>query len=102
MTPATRPDAIIAALSMRGLLELVDAVCGRRGVTRDELCGRCRTSAVIQARQELWWQLRQHPDHHYSLSEIGRLFGRDHSTVLYGIHAYRRRQHGPPRESQQP
>jgi chromosomal replication initiation ATPase DnaA len=91
---------VIDALRARDLLEFVDDVCRRRGVTRKELCDRGRTRAVAQARQELWWQLRQH--RHYSLGEIGRLFGRDHSTVLQGIDAHRRRLHGPPSPPEQP
>jgi chromosomal replication initiation ATPase DnaA len=93
---------IIDALHVRDLLDFVDEVCRRRGVTREELCGRGRTQAVVRARQELWWQLRQHPERHYSLCEIGRLFGRDHSTVLHGIDAYRRRLHDPLSQPQQP
>jgi chromosomal replication initiation ATPase DnaA len=93
---------IIDALRVRDLLDFVDEVCRRRGVTREELCGRGRTQAVVRARQELWWQLRQHPERHYSLCEIGRLFGRDHSTVLHGIDAYRRRLHDPLSQPQQP
>ena len=93
---------IIHALGMRNLRHLLDRVCRRRVVTPEQLCSRGRTQAVVRARQELWWQLRHDPEHHYSLSEIARLFGRDHSTVLYGIHAHRRRLHTLPNQLQQP
>jgi chromosomal replication initiation ATPase DnaA len=88
MNPTLHPDAVVAALSSRGLLDLVDAVCRRRGVTRYELCGRGRTHAVAAARHELWWLIRHHPDRCYSYSEIARLVSRDHATVLQGIAAY--------------
>lgn len=92
MSPPRQAEAIIAALSVRGLLDLVDTVCTSRGVTRHELCGRARSHAVCVARQELWWLIRNHPERRYSTPEIARLVGRDPSTVLYGIAAHQRRQ----------
>jgi chromosomal replication initiation ATPase DnaA len=90
MNPSLHLDTIVAGLSCRGLLHLVDAVCGRRGVTRDELCGRGRSRAVAAARHELWWLIRHHPDRRYSYSEIARLVCRDHVTVLQGVAAHDR------------
>lgn len=95
MHPNTHSDAILAALSVRGLLDLVDAVCARRGVTRQELCGRARSQAVAMARHELWWLIRYHPERCYSCSEIGRLVRRDPSSILHGIAAHQRRQLTP-------
>jgi chromosomal replication initiation ATPase DnaA len=89
-TPTTS-DVVVTRLAARGLLDLVDEVCTRRGVTRAEVCGHRRTRAVAAARQELWCQIRERPDRSYSYPEIGRLFGRDHSTVFYGVTAHRRR-----------
>jgi chromosomal replication initiation ATPase DnaA len=96
MTLSTRSETIISALAMRGLLELVDAVCAHRGVTRDELCGRSRTRAVAAARHELWWLMRHHPDRCYSYSEIARIVGRDHATVLHGVAIHTRSQTPQP------
>lgn len=93
-TTSHNPDAIVAALSVRGLLDLVDTVCRARGVTRRELCGQARTRAVAAARQELWWLIRNHPERRYSFPEIARLVGRDRTTVAYGIAAHRRRTSG--------
>jgi chromosomal replication initiation ATPase DnaA len=90
MTADSRPDAILRQLSTRGLLELVDAVCSRRGVTRDELCGHGRSRAVAAARHELWWLIRHHPDRRYSFCEIARIVGCDHATVVHGVAAHHR------------
>jgi chromosomal replication initiation ATPase DnaA len=84
--------AVVDALQIRGLLDLVDTVCARRGVTRDELCGRGRTQAVAAARHELWWLIRHHPDRRYSYCEIAHLVCRDHATVLQGVAAHDRLQ----------
>ncbi len=91
-----RPDAshaaaVLAALEMRNLTPLLDEVCRRRGVVRQDLCGRARTSSVSRARQELWWLIRNQPDRHYSLLEIASLFRRDHTTVSHGVRAHQRR-----------
>ena len=90
MTPSLHLDPIVVALACRGLLDLLDAVCDRRGVTRDELCGRSRSRAVAAARHELWWLIRHHPDRCYSYSEIARLVCRNHVTVLQGVAAHHR------------
>jgi chromosomal replication initiation ATPase DnaA len=83
--------SVLAALKMRNLTSLVDDVCRRRGVIREELCGRARTSSVSRARQKLWWLIRNQPGRHYSLLEIASLFRRDHTTVLHGIRAHQQR-----------
>lgn len=84
-------QAVLAALDVRNLTPLLDEVCRRRGVVREELCGRARTSSVSRARQELWWLIRNQFDRHYSLLEIASLFRRDHTTVRHGIRAHQRR-----------
>ena len=93
MSPAVdlNAHAVIAALTIRGLLSLADTICARRGVTRDELCGPNRTAGVAAARHELWWMIRNHPERHYSFSEIGRIVHRNHASVRHGIAAHARR-----------
>lgn len=91
MSLAPNPHAVIDALRARDLLDLVAGVCRAHGVTLDELCGRERTQAVSWARHEAWWHLRHHPDLHYSLAEIGRIFRRDHTTVGHGVASHARR-----------
>ena len=90
MNSITHSDGILAALAVRGLLNLADGVCRRRGVTRDELCGRGKSQAVAAARHELWWLIRHHPDRCYSYSEIARMVCRDHATILHGVAAHGR------------
>ena len=81
----------VAALSSRHLLPLAKEVCASRGVLLHELLGATRSRSVVRARHELWWRVRHHPDRCYSLPEIGRLFGKDHTTILAGIEAHARR-----------
>jgi chromosomal replication initiation ATPase DnaA len=90
-TSAPNADAVVRVLATRGLVALLDYVCGCRGVTREELCGRARNQSVSRARQELWWRIRNLPDRDYSYSEIARMFGRNPSTVLHGAIVHERR-----------
>ena len=79
------------ALNGRRLLHLAEEVCSARGVLLHEILGPIRSRNVVRARHELWWRIRHHPDRYYSLPEIGRLFGKDHTTILAGIEAHARR-----------
>jgi len=86
------PDAaVVQALDARDLLDLARQVCASRGVTLNELCSRVRYQGVSRARHEFWWLLLHHPDRFYSLSDIARLFQRDHTTVLAGVRAHESR-----------
>lgn len=76
---------VIAALSERDLLGLLDDVCRAHHVTRSDVCSRNRSRAVANARHEVWWRLRSLA---FSYVEIGRLFDRNHTTVLHGVRAW--------------
>ena len=57
-------------------------------LTVPELKGRSRTRHIVVARQEAMHLLARQG---WSTPRIGRLLGRDHSTVLHGIEAHKRR-----------
>lgn len=86
--------SVLESLELRDLVKLLDEICHRRAVTRDEVCGRARTKAIAHARHEVWWRLRHHPDASFSFGEIGRLFRRNHATVIHGVRAHQRRAQG--------
>jgi chromosomal replication initiation ATPase DnaA len=88
---ATVTYAVFSALKARKLADLLSEICDRRGVLIVDVCGRSRAPSAVRARQELWWRIRSHPDRHYSLSEIARFFGRNHTTIRQGIAAHLRR-----------
>lgn len=81
-------NAVLQELTQRDLLALLEVVCLRHHVTRAEVCSRIRTRMVSLARQELWWRLRNHPEVQFSYVELGRLFRRNHSTILQGVRAW--------------
>lgn len=77
-----------AALEERGLGLLLKTVCEVHHTTAEEVCGRVRGRNASRARYALWWKLRHHDKARFSLEEIGRLVGRNHTTVLEGIRVY--------------
>ncbi|MFO0739154.1 MAG: helix-turn-helix domain-containing protein [Labilithrix sp.] len=79
---------VISALAERDLLGLLDRVCREHHVTRAEVCSRNRSRSVANARHDLWWRLRHLHSLAFSYVEIGRLFERNHTTVLHGVRAW--------------
>jgi chromosomal replication initiation ATPase DnaA len=81
-------DAVIEDLRAHELFDLLEDVRRRRGVALTDICGDCRTQSVAAARREIWWRIRHHPERCYSLLEIARFFGTDHTTVRAALLAY--------------
>lgn len=71
------------------ILALVKRIAAAHDVTADELLGPSRESGPSHARQALWAAL--HERGHWSYPRIGKVFGRDHSTVIFGVNAHRQR-----------
>lgn len=68
--------------------ELAQVVAREHGLELAELIGgRGRAPYLVRARRDFWARLRAAGR---SLPEIGRLVGRDHSTVLNSLRAYER------------
>jgi chromosomal replication initiation ATPase DnaA len=64
------------------VLELAEPIERATGVTLERMLGDERCFSVSRARQELMAALWRNGK---SSSEIGRVLGRDHATVLYGL-----------------
>ena len=52
-------------------------------VPRMEICGRVRTARICDARHSVWFLLTRLGG--VSQSEIARMYGRDHTTVMSGV-----------------
>jgi chromosomal replication initiator protein len=65
-------------------------VAGRHGVSLEELIGPSRLRVIAHARQEAFFVLYE--SGRATTPQIGRWFGgRDHTTVIHGIRAHKRR-----------
>lgn len=85
-TPA---HEVIARLREIGMLDDVRAIAARYHVTIGQLCGTVRTPTATAARHAAWAHVRTIT--RLSSTEIGALFGRDHTTVLSGLARARER-----------
>ncbi len=63
----------------------IDRACDVTGVAREELLSRSRMRRITGARTEVWIALRAEG---LTTLQIGRAFGRDHSTVVELTKAY--------------
>ncbi len=64
---------------------ILSFICDQFKVTKDDLQSRSRQQAIAFPRQVAMYLTRKHTD--LSLSNIGRIYNRDHATVLYAIKA---------------
>lgn len=72
-------------------LEIVKSVADRHHVSESELLGPGRRRALFLARAEAMAEIRRlYGD---SLPQIGRLFGRDHSSVMNALKRFREQNH---------
>lgn len=63
--------------------KILNTVCQQFGVSVTDILGRNRDRVIAAPRQVAMYFLRKYT--HRKLSQIGVIFGRDHSTVVYGI-----------------
>lgn len=72
---------------MNAPIDIIRTVSDEYGLPVSEILGRCRTLQIAEARQMammLVWQLFG-----MKYVEIGKLFGRNHATVIYAIKSIR-------------
>jgi hypothetical protein len=55
------------------------------GFTYDEITSLDRHKAIVRARQLVMWELKTTVKPDISWMEIGRLFGRDHTTAMHAV-----------------
>ncbi len=62
---------------------IVASVALESGIPAEEIVGRSQSQATVRARWQAIARVREHTD--ASTPQIGRWFGRDHSSVLYAL-----------------
>lgn len=75
-------EGVMFRLQVRGLLAMAEEVALAHHVTVEEVASRARSKRVCAARRVVFARLRSLG---LSLPEIGRILGRDHTTVLVGL-----------------
>lgn len=75
----------IAIAGIRGrasIRQFTREVCAEAGVEMRLVMGRNRTAPICRLREVIWHRAYAEG---FSLSQIGRVFGRHHATILHGI-----------------
>jgi hypothetical protein len=88
-----RAETLKAASAMygdrRSVADIVKEVADFYGVTVDSVCGSRGIPVISTARKAAYYAIyMERPD--LSLTEIGRLLGRDHSTIIHGARSFAR------------
>lgn len=93
--PVKRPRV---AKSVRGVLItpydrvtlVIARVAASYGVTVEEIMGKSRNRPIVWARQEAYYAVKVATGAAYT--RVGKIFGRDHSTIMFGVDAYKNRE----------
>lgn len=81
-------DEIYERLREAGWLEITIAHCVGADLTLNQLLSATQDDEAVHVRRDLWLALWRRG---LGYTEIGRLFGRHHQTIAYGIRAARAR-----------
>ncbi|MCI5040041.1 MAG: hypothetical protein MRY81_10190 [Donghicola eburneus] len=83
----TKPGTISGPTSL--MEQITASVAAEHKVLPSELRGPSKFAQFIEPRRKVWAELQERG---YSLSQIGRFFGRDHTTIGYGIKEFQKAQ----------
>lgn len=67
---------------------LEEDVAAKHGLTVQKMLSAARKPASVIARKELFYTLNK--SHGWGLAEIGRKYGKDHTTILHAVVSYQR------------
>jgi ATPase involved in DNA replication initiation len=84
MTYSINWPGIIGKQKRRSMREIAEEVAAQQGVVMDLLRSDTRRHSVSHARQDA---MRLQRVEGYSYPQIGAFWGRDHTTVVYGVRA---------------
>jgi hypothetical protein len=87
--PAVEPP-VINLLTPPSWLTITCLVARKHGVTLADIVGERRSRKIVAARWEALYLVSTHM-RSLSLVVLGRLFKRDHTTILYAVNKYRER-----------
>lgn len=72
--------------NLSSVMNVIEYVCKTRGITMAALEGASRKRSIVEARQMIWWLIKNRVIHNNTtLEAMGELFNKDHSTVHHGI-----------------
>lgn len=82
LTVKSRAKPVNVLAARERALSLADAIAARTDLARADILGRTRTALLVAARHQLFADLWREG---YGIAEIGRILGRDHTTIAHGL-----------------
>jgi hypothetical protein len=73
----------LPAASAGRVRAIIDLVAHEHGIAAEDILGEGRTLTIVRARQNAMWLAARDTPH--SLAHIGRIFNRDHTTVIFAV-----------------
>jgi chromosomal replication initiator protein len=80
---------LIEVPDLRTMKQIAEEVAVTHKITMGEMMSQARCFRASHPRQEAMWLMRQ--TGRYSYPQIGRFFGKDHTTVLHAERQYEKR-----------
>jgi chromosomal replication initiator protein len=68
---------------MADLKKIAELVCDYFALHEEDFYGKVRKREFVEARSYFMWIAKK--SFHYTLADIGRVLGKDHTTVIHGL-----------------
>lgn len=65
--------------------QIINKICDNYLVTKEEVISKSRHRRFSKARHHIFYEMRKRG---MSFNQIGRIFGRDHTTIVCAVHKY--------------
>jgi len=83
MAEANNALRSIASRTLPKSHQIILEVSKARGVPVDDILGNSRVQSIAHARMECYYRIKR--DTNLSLPQIGRIFKRDHTSIMSGV-----------------
>ncbi len=82
----TNQDKLVTVKMPAEARKITNRILKRHHLTMEQAFCRCRAIFVCECRHEIWFALIANG---YGYAQIGRMFGRDHTSIMHGVKKWR-------------
>lgn len=84
----TNQDKLVTVCLPSEARQITNKVLKRHKLTMEQAFCRSRATFICECRHEVWFALAANG---YGYAQIGRMFGRDHTSIMHGVKSWRMR-----------
>ena len=84
----TNQEQLVVVTMTAEARRITQPVLNRHGLTMEQAFSRARADFVVDCRHEVWFALAANG---YEYAQIGRMFKRDHTTIIHGVRKWRKK-----------